>query len=118
MDSDGYFWFVALSDDLIKTRSYRIAPTEVEAAIMEYPRVRDVAVIGLPDDMRGQRPVAYVVLHDQKEAEPMTARAILASLRGRLGDYKLPDEVLFVENLPRNAQGQLLRRLLRDRSRD
>lgn len=118
MDSDGYFWFVARSDDLIKTRSYRIDPTEVEAAIMEYPRVQDVAVIGLPDEMRGQRPVAYVVLHDQKEAEPMTARAIITSLRGRLGDYKLPDEVIFVETLPRNAQGQLLRRLLRDRVRD
>lgn len=117
MDNEGYFWFVARSDDLIKTRSYRIDPTEVEAAIREYPRVHSAAVIGLPDEMRGQRPVAYVVPHDAAEADPLMARSIIASLRGRLADYKIPDEVIFVDELPRNPHGHLMRRVLRDKVR-
>ncbi|MBA3531540.1 MAG: GNAT family N-acetyltransferase [Ardenticatenales bacterium] len=118
MDPDGYYWFVARSDDLIKTRSYRIDPTEVEAAIQAHPRVSEVAVIGLPDEMRGQRPVAYIRPHEWEEAHSVLAQSILSSLRGRLAEYKMPDEVVFMKDaLPRNAQGQLLRRVLRDQVR-
>jgi acyl-coenzyme A synthetase/AMP-(fatty) acid ligase len=63
-DDEGYFWYLSRSDDLIKTRSYRIDPNEVEAAICEYARIKEAAVIGLPDEMRGQRPLAYAVPFD------------------------------------------------------
>lgn len=116
-DAEGYFWYVSRSDDLIKTRSYRIDPNEVEAAICEYPRIKEAAVIGLPDEMRGQRPVAYAVPFDPLEADELMARAIINSLKGRVADYKIPDEVIFVDDLPRNAQGQLLRRTLREKVR-
>ncbi|MDQ4077166.1 MAG: GNAT family N-acetyltransferase [Chloroflexota bacterium] len=117
VDSDGYYWYVARSDDLIKTRSYRIDPNEVERAIGEHPNVREVAVIGLPDDMRGQRPVAYVVPDEREEPGEQLRRSIMGILRDRLAEYKIPDEVIFVESLPRNAQGQLMRRVLRDQVR-
>lgn len=116
-DQDGYYWYVARSDDLIKTRSYRIDPNEVEQAIAVHPHVREVAVIGLPDEMRGQRPVAYVVPGQREEPGEQLRRSILASLRDRLADYKIPDQILFVESLPRNAQGHLLRRALREQLR-
>ncbi|HEX8680861.1 MAG TPA: GNAT family N-acetyltransferase [Ardenticatenaceae bacterium] len=116
-DEEDYFWFVARSDDLIKTRSYRIDPNEVEAAIRDHASVREVAVIGLPDAMRGQRPVAYAVLNDPDEARPRLGREIIAALHDRLADYKIPDEVVFVDELPRNPQGDLMRRVLREQVR-
>lgn len=116
-DEEGYYWFVARSDDLIKTRSYRIDPNEVEAAIRDHPGVREVAVIGLPDAMRGQRPIAYVVPSDVEEAGPTLGRKIRESLGERLADYKIPDEVVFTDELPRNARGQLVRRVLREQVR-
>ena len=116
-DKDGYFWYVARSDDLIKTQSYRIDPNEVERIIGEHPNVADVAVIGLPDEMRGQRPVAYVVPSAREEPGEQLRRSILGSLRMRLAEYKIPNEVIFVDVLPRNSQGQLNRRALRERMR-
>ena len=79
--------------------------------------VREVAVIGLPDAMRGQRPVAYAVLNDPDEARPRLGREIIAALHDRLADYKIPDEVVFVDELPRNPQGDLMRRVLREQVR-
>jgi acyl-coenzyme A synthetase/AMP-(fatty) acid ligase len=116
-DEEGYFWYVARSDDLIKTRSYRIDPNEVERVILDHPHVAEVAVIGLPDEMRGQRPVAFVVPGAREEPGEQLRRSILSSLRARLAEYKIPDEIIFLESLPRNSQGQLLRRVLRDHVR-
>lgn len=116
-DRDDYFWYVARSDDLIKTRSYRIDPVEVERVISEHPNVAEVAVIGLPDEMRGQRPVAYVVPSEREEPGEQLRRSILSSLRVRLAEYKIPSEVIFSEGLPRNTSGQVNRRALRERTR-
>ncbi len=116
-DEDGHYWFVARTDDLIKTRSYRIDPNEVERAIRVHPHVQDVAVIGLPDEMSGQRPVAYVVPGQREEPGEQLRRSILSSLQTRLAEYKIPGEIVFVEELPRNAHGQLLRRMLREQLR-
>jgi 2-aminobenzoate-CoA ligase len=117
VDEDGYYWFVSRSDDLIKTRGYRIDPSEVETALCEHPHVKESAVIGLHDEMRGQRPVAFVIPGEREEPSNVLAFSILESLPGRLADYKIPDEIIFVQELPRNPEGQLLRRVLRDQVR-
>jgi 2-aminobenzoate-CoA ligase len=114
VDADGFYWFVARSDDLIKTRSYRIDPQEVEQAIREHPHVQEVALIGVPDDMTGQRPVAYIVAGAREEPGEQLRRSILSSLQGRLANYKIPDEIVFLDTLPRTPQGRLSRRALRE----
>ncbi|MGH2544626.1 MAG: AMP-binding protein, partial [Ardenticatenaceae bacterium] len=117
VDADGYYWFVGRGDDLIKSRSYRIDPREVEQAIREHPHVRDVAIIGAPDEMAGQRPVAYVVPGEREEPGEPLRRSILASLQDRLAEYKIPDEIVFVDTLPRTPQGHISRRALREQLR-
>lgn len=116
-DEDGYFWFVARHDDVIKRGGYRIDPAEVEAALREHPLVADAAVVGLPDPLEGQRVHAFLVPKPGVEADDRLAAEILESLHGRLASYKIPSAATFVETLPRSSSGQLLRRRLRERMR-
>ena len=116
-DADGYFWFVARRDDLIKSGSFRIDPAEVERALERLHGVREAAVIGLPDAMRGQRAVACVVPREEGAGTPELAQRLLQRLREELAEYKVPSEILFVPSLPRNSLGQLQRNWLRDQMR-
>ncbi len=116
-DEDGYFWFVARQDDVIKRGGYRIDPAEVEAALREHPLVADAAVVGLPDPLEGQRVHAFLVLKPGVQGNERLAAEILESLRGRLASYKVPSSATFVDTLPRSGSGELLRRRLRERMR-
>lgn len=116
-DVDGYFWHVARQDDTIKSSGHRIDPTEVEAGLREHPCVADAAVIGLPDEIQGQRLHAFLVPKPGVRADDTLADDVLSGLEGRLASYKIPASVAFIEALPRNGSGQLLRRLLRERMR-
>ncbi len=116
-DEDGYFWFVARQDDVIKRGGYRIDPAEVEAALREHPLVADAAVVGLPDPMEGQRVHAFLVTKPGVQPNDRLAAEILESLHGRLASYKIPSSATFVDTLPRSGSGQLLRRRLRERMR-
>lgn len=116
-DEDSYFWHVARQDDTIKSGGHRIDPTEVEAGLREHPSVADAAVIGLPDEIKGQRLHAFLVPKPGVRADESLAEGVLDGLDGRLASYKIPTSVAFIEALPRNGSGQLLRRLLRERMR-
>lgn len=116
-DDDGYFWHVARQDDTIKSGGHRIDPAEVEAGLREHPSVADAAVIGLPDKIKGQRLHAFLVPKPGVRADESLAEDVLDGLDGRLATYKIPNSVAFIEALPRNGSGQLLRRLLRERMR-
>ncbi len=106
-DQDGYFWFVARKDDLIKSAGYRIGPAEVEAAILGHPGVEQVAVVGLPDPERGQRVVAFVVGRRGIE------EALKARVRARVGAHAVPREIRFVEALPTTVTGKVQRHRLK-----
>jgi 2-aminobenzoate-CoA ligase len=122
MDEDGYVWFLAREDDLIKSSGYRIGPEEVEDAVARHPAVADVCVIGVPDPVRGQSTRAYVVLKPGPTPSEALRAEIIESCRGHLAVYKLPREVEFVDSVPRApgpagpGTGKLLRRILRDRA--
>lgn len=116
-DEDGYFWHVARQDDTIKSGGHRIDPMEVEASLREHPSVADAAVIGLPDKIKGQRLHAFLVPKPGVRADESLAEGVLDGLDGRLASYKIPTSVAFIEALPRNGSGKLLRRLLRERMR-
>jgi 2-aminobenzoate-CoA ligase len=111
-DEDGYFWFVSREDDIIKSSGYRIGPEEIEVTLASHPAVADVAVIGVPDEVRGQIAKAFVVL---RPGESVSPEELIAFCKGKVATYKLPREVVIVEELPRTPTGKLLRRVLRQK---
>jgi len=112
MDEDGYTYVVDRVKDVIIAGGYNIYPREVEEVLYEHPAVLEAAVIGVPDEYRGQAPKAFVVL---KPGEKATAEEIMAFCRERLARYKVPDHVEFCSELPKSALGKVLRRELRGR---
>lgn len=111
-DEDGYFWFVSRQDDIIKSSGYRIGPEEIEVTLATHPAVADVAVIGVPDEVRGQIAKAFVVL---KPGQSVSSEEMIAFCKGKVATYKLPREVVIVNELPRTPTGKLLRRVLRQK---
>jgi 2-aminobenzoate-CoA ligase len=111
-DEDGYFWFVSRQDDIIKSSGYRIGPEEIEVTLATHPAVADVAVIGVPDEVRGQIAKAFVVL---RSGESVSQDELIAFCKGKIATYKLPREVVIVDELPRTPTGKLLRRVLRQK---
>lgn len=111
-DEDGYFWFVSREDDIIKSSGYRIGPEEIEVTLASHPSVADVAVIGVPDEVRGQIAKAFVVL---RPGESVSPEELIAFCKGKVATYKLPREVVIVDELPRTPTGKLLRRVLRQK---
>jgi long-chain acyl-CoA synthetase len=113
MDGDGYFAIVDRQKDQINTAGFKVWPREVEEALYAHPAVRQAAVIGVPDDYRGEAVKAFVVLKDDHRGRCDTG-ALLAFCRERLSGYKVPRSVELRDTLPMSAAGKLLRRALRD----
>jgi 2-aminobenzoate-CoA ligase len=116
MDDEGYVTFVSREDDLIKSSGYRIGPEEVEDALLKHPAVAEAGVIGVPDAVRGQNTVAYVILKPGHTPSEKLKQEIIEFCREHVAVYKLPREVEFVDQLPRTPTGKLLRRVLRDKA--
>lgn len=112
-DSDGYFWFVGRSDDIIKSSGYRIGPLEVEEVMMQHPAVHEVAVVGAPDPLRGAKVKAYVVLQDGWEATETLVRELQQHAKRLTAPYKYPREIEFVHTLPKTFSGKVKRDILR-----
>jgi len=114
MDEDGYFWFQARTDDMILSGGYNIAGPEVEEALLEHPAVKECAVVGVPDEMRGSLVKAFVVLRE--DAKPCTelVTTLQDFVKERIAPYKYPRAVDFVEALPRTENGKLQRFKLRE----
>jgi fatty-acyl-CoA synthase len=109
-DDAGYLYIVDRIRDVINTGGVLVASREVEEVLFTHPAVSEVAVVGLPDDKWIEAVTAFVVLrHGQTVAEP----DLQALAREHLAAYKLPKKVIFVDTLPRNTAGKLLKRELR-----
>ncbi|MFI5977245.1 AMP-binding protein [Streptomyces sp. NPDC051452] len=109
-ESDGHFRYVARADDMIISAGYNIAGPEVEDALLRHPDVVETAVVGRPDEGRGQVAVAYTVL---REGAPRDPEALRVFLTGELAPYKCPRAFVFLDALPRTATGKLQRFRLR-----
>ncbi len=114
-DEDGYFWFVARADDVIKTGGHLIGPFEVESVLLRHPAVAEAGVIGKPDPVFGDIIKAFVALKPGTDATEETQRSILGHARKELGPVVAPKELAFVSSLPRTRTGKVMRRLLRAR---
>ena len=113
-DSDGYFFYTGRADDIISSAGYRIGPTEVENALIEHPAVIESAVIGSPDEERGEIVKAFVVLRPGISPSAQLVAELQKHAQNVTAPYKYPRQIAFVESLPKNASGKLLRRALRD----
>ena len=112
-NSEGYFYFSGRSDDVILTAGYRVGPFEVESAILNHASVAECAVIGVPDELRGEAICAYVVLRDGVEGSDELADEIRQVVRDRLAKTTYPRLVRFVDTLPKTPSGKIQRFLLR-----
>jgi fatty-acyl-CoA synthase len=110
-DERGYLYLVDRTSDMIVTGGYNVYPREVEDALGSHPAVREVVVVGLPDDKWGEAVTAFVVARAGHEPEPDT---LIEHVRGRLAGYKVPKSVRFIDEVPKSAVGKLLRRAVRD----
>ncbi len=113
MDKDGFIFFQAREDDMIKSSGFRLAPTEIEDAILRHSAVRDDAVVGIPDEVLGQKVVAMIELEPGQTASQELASDIIKSCLDVLGMYKLPREVVFMPSIPRTPTGKILKKVLR-----
>jgi len=109
-DADGYFYLVDRKNDLIIRGGENIYPREIEEVLYQHPAVRDAACIGIPAELYGEEVVAAVVFKDHQKA---TAAELLSFCRQFLADFKCPQEIRFVEEIPKSSSGKLLRRELR-----
>ncbi|MCK5553577.1 MAG: AMP-binding protein, partial [Deltaproteobacteria bacterium] len=110
IDDDGYIYLAGRADDMIIRGGENISPEEVEDVLYSHPKVEEAAVIGVPDKEWGQQPRAIVVL---KKKEVASSDEIMEYCRSRLSGFKRPRSVVFVQSLPRNPMGKVLRRELR-----
>jgi acetyl-CoA synthetase/medium-chain acyl-CoA synthetase len=116
-DADGYFWFVGRSDDVIKSAGYRIGPFEVESALVEHPSVLEAAVVGMPDETRGQIVKAFVVLCKDATASESLKHELQEHCKRVTAPYKYPREIEFVIDLPKTISGKIRRVELRHQGR-
>jgi acyl-CoA synthetase (AMP-forming)/AMP-acid ligase II len=110
VDADGFIFITDRLKELIKFKGMQVAPAELEALLLTHPEVADAAVIGRPDERAGEVPVAYLVARGAPDPD-----AIRAWLAERVAPHKQLADVVFVDAIPKNPSGKLLRRMLRDR---
>jgi long-chain acyl-CoA synthetase len=117
VDEDGYLFLTDRSVNLIISGGVNIYPAEVDAVLLEHPAVGDAATIGVPDVEWGEQVKAVVELQPGTEPSPALANELIEHCRARLTHYKCPRSVDFVDELPRQDNGKIYKRLLRDRYR-
>jgi len=112
-DADGYYWYLARSDDMIVSSGYNIGAPEVENALLAHPAVAECAVIGVPCSERGQKVKAFIVLADFAEPSAELKDKLQSFVKDQIAPYKYPREIAFVDALPKTATGKLRRGELR-----
>ncbi|MGA9161085.1 MAG: AMP-binding protein [Actinomycetota bacterium] len=116
-DEDGYLWFEGRADDIITSSAYRIGPFEVESALVEHRAVAEAAVVGKPDELRGEIVKAFVALKPGYEPSYELSRQLQEHVKRLTAPYKYPREIEFVDELPKTVSGKIRRVELRERER-
>jgi acetyl-CoA synthetase len=114
-DADGQLTFGSRDDDLILMAGYRIGPHEVESVLLHHSSVAEAAVVGEPDELRGEVVVAYIVTRPGTDTGPALAGELQQLVKTRLAAHAYPRQIYFVDELPKTPSGKLQRHLLRRR---
>ena len=116
MDENGWFYVVDRKKDMIVASGYKVWPRDVEDVIFQHPAVKETAVVGVPDQYRGETVKAFVALKDDMEGT-VTPEEIIAFCKERMAAYKYPRQVEFVPEIPKTLTGKFLRRSMRDQDK-
>ncbi|KXK46394.1 MAG: acetyl-coenzyme A synthetase [Chlorobi bacterium OLB5] len=113
IDEDGYYWFVGRDDDVINTAGHLVGPFEIESALLEHPAVAESAAVGKPDQINMEVVKAFIALKPGFEPNKMLELEIMNFIRKKLSPLAMPQEVEFVDKLPKTRSGKIMRRVLR-----
>jgi acetyl-CoA synthetase len=113
-DADGYFWVMGRVDDVINVAGHRLGTMEIESALVGHPDVAEAAVVGRPDELKGQAVVAFVTLKSGRASSAEAKQALAAHVVREIGALARPEEIRFTEALPKTRSGKIMRRLLKE----
>jgi acetyl-CoA synthetase len=112
-DSDGYYWVMGRVDDVISVAGHRLGTMEIESALVSHPAVAEAAVVGKPDEVKGEEVVAFVILEGQYQGSDDLDKALKKHVVDEIGALARPGQIRFTDALPKTRSGKIMRRLLR-----
>ena len=113
-DADGYYWIMGRVDDVVNVSGHRLGTMEIESAIVSHPKVAEAAVVGRPDELKGQAIVAFVSLEGSHEGSDVLVQELRNHVAHEIGAIAKPEEIRFAASLPKTRSGKIMRRLLRN----
>ncbi|PIN98642.1 MAG: acetate--CoA ligase [Candidatus Diapherotrites archaeon CG10_big_fil_rev_8_21_14_0_10_31_34] len=113
VDSDGYFWVQGRDSDVLKVSGHRIGNSEIESALVSHPLVAEAAAIGKPHEIKGESITAFVILKKGTEISENLRKELIEHVGKEIGKLARPDEILFVEDLPKTRSGKIMRRVIK-----
>jgi acetyl-CoA synthetase len=113
LDDDGYYWIMGRIDDVINVSGHRLSTIEVESALVSHPAVAEAAVVGKPDELKGQAIAAFVTLRNAEPSDELR-QELTMHVRKEIGALAKPDQIRFTAALPKTRSGKIMRRLLRN----
>ena len=116
VDADGYYWIIGRVDDVIKVSGYRLGTAEIESALVSHAAVAEAAAIGLPHDIKGNVIHAFVILRAGLSGSPALAAELIKHVSHEVGPIAKPEQLVFVDDLPKTRSGKIMRRLLKARA--
>ena len=114
IDKDGYIWVMGRVDDVLNVSGHRLSTMEIESALVAHPKVAEAAVVGRPDDLKGQAVAAFVTLEGGYTPSPTLKEELRAWVTKEIGAMARPDDIRFSDQLPKTRSGKIMRRLLRE----
>jgi len=115
-DNDGYFWIQGRADDVLNVSGHRIGNSEVESALVSHPLVAEAAVIGKPHSLKGESITSYVVLKKDVEPNDQLRKELFEHVGKEMGKIARPDEIWFVNDVPKTRSGKIMRRVIRSKA--
>ncbi len=112
-DRDGYYWLLGRSDEVIKVSGHRLGTIEIEDALVSFPEISEAAVISKPDNVKGEAIISFVIPKKGITPDRHLSERIKKEVRERLGPIIVPEEIHFVESLPKTRSGKIMRRVLK-----
>jgi acetyl-CoA synthetase len=113
-DKDGYYWIVGRIDDVLNVAGHRLGTSEIESALVSHPNVAEAAVVGRPDELKGQSVVAFVTVKGHVTVSSSLKAELREHVGVHIGAIAKPDEIRFAEALPKTRSGKIMRRLLKE----